>query len=96
LERRDDCCGVSRELKDASTQAQRVNVSMPNNLIEQDHRSIKLRLGPTLGFKRFRNASITIAGIELVHRIKKGQYSLEKLRVIGKTASEIWTAVLAA
>ena len=33
-----------------------------NNLIEQDHRSIKLRLGPMLGLKRFRCASITIAG----------------------------------
>jgi transposase-like protein len=33
-----------------------------NNLIEQDHRSIKLRLGPMLGFKQFRRASTTIAG----------------------------------
>ena len=67
-----------------------------NNLIEQDHRSIKLRLGPMLGFKRFRTASITIAGIELVHRIRKGQFALERLRVRSKTAPEIWTAVLAA
>ena len=52
-----------------------------NNLIEQDHRSIKLRLGPMLGFKRFRHATITIAGIELMHRIKKGQFALDKLRV---------------
>ncbi|MGO9238215.1 MAG: DDE-type integrase/transposase/recombinase, partial [Methylocella sp.] len=42
-----------------------------NNLIEQDHRSIKLRLGPMLGLKRFQRASITIAGIELMHRIRK-------------------------
>ena len=41
-----------------------------NNLIEQDHRSIKLRLGPMLGLKRFRSASTTIAGIELIHRIR--------------------------
>ena len=67
-----------------------------NNLIEQDHRSIKLRLGPMLGLKRFRNASITIAGIELVHRIRKGQFKLGKLRVTGKTTPEIWNAVLAA
>jgi transposase-like protein len=33
-------------------------------LIEQDHRSIKLRLGPMLGFKKFRRATTTIAGIE--------------------------------
>src|ERR1700734_2329493 len=42
-----------------------------NNLIEQDHRSIKLRLGPMLGLKRFRRAATTIAGIELMHH-KKG------------------------
>ena len=47
-----------------------------NNLIEQDHRSIKLRLGPMLGFKRFRRAATTIAGIELMHRIRKGQFKL--------------------
>ena len=50
-----------------------------NNLIEQDHRSIKLRLGPMLGFKRFRSAATTIAGIELMHRIRKGQFRLGKL-----------------
>ena len=60
-----------------------------NNLIEQDHRSIKLRLGPMLGFKRFRRASIRIAGIELAHRIRKGQFALDKLRVRGKAAPEI-------
>lgn len=67
-----------------------------NNLIEQDHRSIKLRLGPMLGFKRFQRVSITIVGIELMHRIRKRQFALGKLRVMGKTAPEIWTVVLAA
>ena len=67
-----------------------------NNLIEQDHRSIKLRLGPMLGFKKFRRAATTIAGIELMHRIRKGQFKLGKLRVKNKTAPEIWNAVLAA
>jgi transposase-like protein len=67
-----------------------------NNLIEQDHRSIKLRLGPMLGMKRFRNASIVIAGVELMHRIRKGQFKIGMLRVNGKTAPEIWNAGLAA
>ena len=67
-----------------------------NNLIEQDHRSIKLRLGPMLGFKRFRRAATTIAGIELMHRIRKGQFKLGKLRVKNKTAPEVWNAVLGA
>src|ERR1700688_4666166 len=39
-----------------------------NNLIEQDHRGVKLRIGPMLGFKRFETAAITIAGIELLRR----------------------------
>jgi hypothetical protein len=47
-------------------------------LIEQDHRSIKLRLGPMLGLKRFRCASITIDGIEFTHRIRKGQFCRQR------------------
>ena len=47
-----------------------------NNLIEQDHRGVKLRIGPMLGFKRFGTAAITIAGIELLLRIGKGQFNL--------------------
>ena len=35
-----------------------------NNLIEQDHRSTKFRLGPMLGMKRFRSASITLAAMD--------------------------------
>ncbi|MGO9846926.1 MAG: hypothetical protein ACLPKT_10100, partial [Methylocella sp.] len=69
---------------------------MPDiNLFEQDHRTIKLCLGPMLGLKRFRCASITIAGIELTHRIKKGPFNLGKLRIRDKTAPVIWNAVLA-
>ena len=67
-----------------------------NKLIEQDHRSIKLRLGPMLGLKRFRNALITIAGIELMHRIRKGQFNLGRLRIKDSRAPEIWNAALAA
>jgi transposase-like protein len=67
-----------------------------NNLIEQDHRSFKHRLGPMLGFKRFRNVSITIAGIELMRGIRKSQFAPGKLRVMGNSAPQIWNAVLAA
>jgi transposase-like protein len=49
-----------------------------NNLIEQDHRHIKSRTHVMLGFRRFRSASIALAGIELVHRIRKGQFNLAK------------------
>jgi transposase-like protein len=67
-----------------------------NNLIEQDHRSIKLRLGPMLGLKHFRRAATTIAGVELIHRIRKGQFKIGKLGVKDKTTPEIWNAVLTA
>ena len=51
-----------------------------NNIVEQDHRAIKARTGPMLGFKTFVNAVRTIAGIELVHRIRKGQFMLVRRR----------------
>jgi transposase-like protein len=49
-----------------------------------------------LGFKRVRRAKVTIAGIELLHRIRKNQFNLGKLRKHAKTAPAIWNAVLAA
>jgi transposase-like protein len=44
-----------------------------NNLVEQDHRAIKRRTRPMLGFKDFRCARILLSGIELMHMIRKGQ-----------------------
>jgi putative transposase len=58
-----------------------------NNLIEQDHRAIKRIVRPMLGFKSFRSASITLQGIELMHRIKKGQMAFgnhQNLSVAGQ------------
>lgn len=46
-----------------------------NNIVEQDHRAIKRRCASMAGFKSFDNAAITIAGIELAHRIHKRQFS---------------------
>ena len=44
-----------------------------NNIVEQDHRFIKWRIQQGLGFKDFESARRTIAGIEIVHMIKKNQ-----------------------
>ena len=44
-----------------------------NNIVEQDHRAIKRVARPMLGFKTFRCARIIIAGIEMMHMIRKGQ-----------------------
>ena len=44
-----------------------------NNRIEPDHRRIKRRIRPMLGFRSERTAAIILGGIELVHMIRKGQ-----------------------
>jgi transposase-like protein len=44
-----------------------------NNLVEQDHRAVNRIIRPMLGFHTFRSARVTLQGIELMHRIKKGQ-----------------------
>jgi hypothetical protein len=64
-----------------------------NNLIEQDHR-VKRRIAVMLGFKGFKNVAITIAGIALLHRIRKGPFGLRRLGVRGQAAPEVWNAVL--
>jgi len=45
-----------------------------NNIVEQDHRSIKRITNPMMGFKAFHSAEATLAGIELYHMLKKGQH----------------------
>ena len=65
-----------------------------NNLIEQDHRNIKSRTNVMLGFKRFRSAATTISGIELMHRIRKGQFNLSGLRLNETAAPAIWNSIL--
>lgn len=52
-----------------------------NNLVEQDHRFIKKRTRPTLGFKNFYSARETISGIENIRMIQKGQ-------IFGQTACQ--------
>jgi putative transposase len=41
--------------------------------VEQDHRTIKKRIRPMLGFKSFVSASATLEGIEVNTMIRKGQ-----------------------
>ena len=48
-----------------------------NNIVEQDHRAIKRITRPMLGFKSFRAARAILAGIELMHMIRKGQFLLK-------------------
>jgi transposase-like protein len=67
-----------------------------NNMIQQDHRGIKSRTGPMLGFKAFASVAITIAGVELLRRIHKGQFALGRLHLKNRAAPAVWSAVLTA
>ena len=87
------------ELKSRGAMPQRVRIRSSkylNNLVEQDHRRIKHRIRPMLGFKRFETAAITISGIELAEKIRKHQFKTGKLTGRPKTPPEIWAAILAA
>jgi transposase-like protein len=44
-----------------------------NNRIEQDHRAIKRRVRPMLGFKSTKSARVILGGIEMVHIMRKQQ-----------------------
>ena len=44
-----------------------------NNIVEQDHRAIKLVTKPMLNFKSFHAARSVLAGVELMHMIRKAR-----------------------
>jgi transposase, IS6 family len=44
-----------------------------NNMVEQDHRFVKRRVNPGLGFGTFATAQRTIQGYEAMHMLRKGQ-----------------------
>jgi len=68
--------GAVRDLKQAGLlpkDCQRRPVKYLNNIVEQDHRFIKRRVKPGLGFGSYRTAWRTLQGYEVMHMIKKGQ-----------------------
>jgi transposase-like protein len=79
------------EVRDAPDSRRRTN-----NLIEQDHRKVKQRCYPMLGFKAFGNAQVTLSGIELANKIKKGQFDTSEITRPGAMILQVWEAVLAA
>ena len=62
-----------------------------NNIVEQDHRLIKRIVKPMLGFKSFYCAQRTLAGIELVRMLKKGQ--MRNQAGVSKTPAELFYAL---
>ena len=56
-----------------------------NNIVEQDHRFIKRRVKPGLGFGSFNTARCTLKGYEAMNMMRKGQINgVEKGDVIGQ------------
>ena len=64
-----------------------------NNLTEQDHTAVKRVVRPMLGFKSFWSARCTIAGIEVIHAIRKGQ--LASSGAVPQTPAEQFYALAA-
>lgn len=68
-----------------------------NNLIEQDHRAVKRRSAAMHGLKSFNTAAITLAGVELAHRIRKRQFDLPVGRPDGPASlKDSWQCALGA
>ncbi len=66
-----------------------------NNVVEQDHRAIKGRCRPMLGFKSYRSAALTLAGLELAHRIRKRQFKFGPGRWSFWSLKKQWDTALA-
>jgi transposase-like protein len=56
-----------------------------NNIVGEDHRAIKRRTRPMMGFKDFRCARITLSGTETKHMIRKGEMKTDG---VARTATE--------
>src|SRR5919198_3359776 len=65
-----------------------------NNIVEQDHRAVKRVTRPMLGFKSFEAAQGTLAGIDLMHMLKKKQLMVEAGDE-GLTAAELFYSLAA-
>jgi len=62
-----------------------------NNVVEQDHRAIERQVRPMMGFKSFCSAAVTLAGIELMHMIRKDQLRARD-DCVRRTSSIRWPA----
>jgi IS6 family transposase len=81
------CPPAINELKNDKILPQNVGIRQIkylNNIIEQDHRSIKRIVNPMLGFQSFQSANKTLKGIEAMNMIKKGQVGVLNRCVLGE------------
>jgi len=62
-----------------------------NHIVEHDHRAVKRVRRPMLGFPSFESAQSTLAGIELMPMLRKGQ--IESDEGVSLTAAEPFYAL---
>ena len=77
-----DKSGANKEAIDAINAGRDVpilvrKVKYLNNIVEQVHRAIKRVTKPMINFKSFRAAASVLAGVELMHMIRKGQFAID-------------------
>jgi transposase-like protein len=66
-----------------------------NNIIEQDHRAIKVKCRAMKSVQSFQTANTTITGLELAHRIRKRQFTgLDKDRSRPVNHARAWFAAV--
>ena len=67
-----------------------------NHVVEPDHRGVKRRVNPMLGFQSLENARVAIAGIELAQKISQRPYELRRLGGTDASHAQVWQRVMAA
>jgi len=85
--------GLKQVNRDNKTRIKIRQCKYLNNIIEQDHRHIKRLTRPMLGFKNFHAAQRTLAGMEVMAMIKKGQ--MQTSAGDRKTPAEMFYALAA-
>lgn len=70
--------GIKRYIKINGTDIEIRQCKYLNNVVESSHRFIKKIVNPMLGFKSFVSAEITLAGMEVVRMLRKGQHRYAK------------------
>jgi len=67
-----------------------------HHVVEHDHRRVKRRVNPMLGFQSLENAGVVIAGIELAQKISKRPYDWRRLGGTDASHAHVWQRVMAA
>ena len=67
-----------------------------NHVVEQDHRGVKRRVNPMLGFQSLENARVVIAGIELAQKISQRPYDWRRWGGTAASHAHVWQRVMAA